>query len=231
MNEASREGFVPRHLRDGRFLCRWHLIDMRPGWERDDECPNFPVAGTGVGLCRDHLRRVGAASGMLTRKRAREWLEVDNDITVRQYRAEVDRLQEVVEWQAKRLRGEVGRQARTQPTEGTIYFLRIGGYIKIGWTSDLAKRMRNGYHPDSQLLAVMPGTRADERALHRKHAHLCTAGREWFPMAPQILEEIEAAKREHGEPPAVMFSARPKKAPALGPAPNTRDVEFTQGTA
>ncbi len=105
--------------------------------------------------------------------------------------------------------------AATPPTEtekpdpkmGTVYFLRVGGYVKIGWTSDLEKRMRQ-YMPDSQLLAVKPGTRKDENALHRKFAHLKTHGREWFPLAPQITEEAERIVKEHGSPPVVDFSAR-----------------------
>lgn len=90
---------------------------------------------------------------------------------------------------------------------GTIYFIRSGGFVKIGWTSDLARRMK-GYPPDTLLLAVKPGTRKGERALHRKFAHLKTHGREWFPLAPQITEEIDRTVAEHGEPPAVDFVAK-----------------------
>lgn len=92
-------------------------------------------------------------------------------------------------------------------TDGVVYFLRIGGYLKIGWTSDLVKRMRQ-YPPDTQLLAVKPGTRKDENRLHKKFSHLKTHGREWFPLAPQILEEVSRTVADHGEPPAVDFSAR-----------------------
>lgn len=94
----------------------------------------------------------------------------------------------------------------TEPA-GTVYFVRSGGYIKIGWTSDLAKRMR-AYPPDTTLLAVMPGTRKDERATHRRFAHLLTHGREWFPLAPQILEHIDQVVAEHGAPPVVDFAAK-----------------------
>lgn len=92
-------------------------------------------------------------------------------------------------------------------TDGDVYFLRIGGYVKIGWTSDLGKRMRQ-YPPDTQLLAVKPGTRKDENRLHKKFAHLKTHGREWFPLAPQIMEEVGRTVADYGEPPTVDFSAR-----------------------
>jgi hypothetical protein len=93
------------------------------------------------------------------------------------------------------------------PVDGTIYYLRSGGHIKIGWTSNLEKRMK-AYPPDTQLLAVQPGTRSDERALHRKFSWLLTHGREWFPLAPQITEHIDRVIAEHGEPPTVEFAAR-----------------------
>lgn len=104
------------------------------------------------------------------------------------------------------------------PQVGVVYYLRVGGYIKIGWTSDLERRMR-GYSPDSTLLAVHPGTRKDERAVHRKFAHLKTHGREWFPLAPQITEHIDSVVAEHGAPPAVDFSAR-KAQRIVGPRLN-----------
>lgn len=100
-------------------------------------------------------------------------------------------------------------ESQVEPPEaGTIYFARSGGYVKIGWTSDLGRRMK-AYPPDTRLLATMPGTRKDERALHRKFAHLLTYGREWFPLAPQITEHIDRVVREHGEPPTVDFAAKP----------------------
>jgi hypothetical protein len=100
------------------------------------------------------------------------------------------------------------------PKDGTIYYLRSGGYVKIGWTSDLQKRMR-AYPPDTVLLAVRPGTRADENATHKRFAHLVTHGREWFPLAPQISEHIDQVLAENGPPPTVEFAAR-KSAPATG---------------
>lgn len=97
---------------------------------------------------------------------------------------------------------------------GVVYYLRSGGYIKIGWTSNLEQRMR-AYPPDTVLLAVRPGTRADESATHRRFSHLTTHGREWFPLAPQISEHIDKVLAENGPPPAVEFAAR-KSAPATG---------------
>jgi hypothetical protein len=106
---------------------------------------------------------------------------------------------------------------KAQPTDGHVYYLRNGWNIKIGWTSNLQRRLGD-YPPDSQLLAVHPGTRKDERAIHAKFRHLLTDGREWFPAAPQILEHIENVKREHGEPPVIQ--TRRKASPIKGPRLN-----------
>lgn len=94
------------------------------------------------------------------------------------------------------------------PTKGTIYFLRSGPHIKIGWTSNLNKRMR-AHAPDSVLLATCPGTRKDENRLHRRFAVHRTHGREWYALVPPLLEHIKGVVRDHGEPPEVQFAAKP----------------------
>lgn len=86
------------------------------------------------------------------------------------------------------------------PVEGHIYFLLSDNAVKIGWTSDLERRMK-AYSPGTKILAVMPGTRKDETRMHRKFAHLRTNRREWFAYAPQVMEEVDRIVKEHGEPP------------------------------
>lgn len=98
------------------------------------------------------------------------------------------------------------------PVDGTVYMLRCGGYVKIGWTSDLTKRMR-AYQPDSVLMATMPGTRKDETRLHKRFAHLRTHGREWYSIAPQITEYAAILVAKHGQPDPVTFAAKPVTVP------------------
>lgn len=98
------------------------------------------------------------------------------------------------------------------PRHGVVYYLRSGGYIKIGWASDLGKRMRS-YPPDSLLLATHPGTKADESAAHRKFAVHRTHGREWFAMVAPLMQHIDRVRAEHGEPDQVSFAAQPVKVP------------------
>lgn len=107
---------------------------------------------------------------------------------------------------------EMGRGRAPIPADGVIYALRIGGFIKIGWTSDLNKRMRQ-YPPDTTLLAVMPGTRKDEKRIHRRLAVHLAQGREWFAMTPPVMEWVKIVTDEHGMPEQPAWSARPVQLP------------------
>lgn len=101
---------------------------------------------------------------------------------------------------------------KADPDRGTIYFLQVGSHIKIGWATDLAKRMR-AYPPNSILMAVQPGTRAAEAKLHKRFAVHRSHGREWYPLVPAILEHIAAVVRDHGTPDPVAFAAAPSAVP------------------
>ena len=101
---------------------------------------------------------------------------------------------------------------KPEPTPGWVYFLQSGGHIKIGWTSNLEQRMR-AYPPGSQLLAVQPGTRRDEAATHRRFAVHRTHGREWYPLAADLVRYIATVTAEHGQPPTVDFAGKPAEIP------------------
>lgn len=111
-----------------------------------------------------------------------------------------------------------------EPRRGVVYYLRSGGYIKIGWTSDLTKRMR-AYPPDSLLLAHHPGTRADETTMHRKFAAHRTHGREWYAMVPPLVRHIDQIKATHGAPDEVAFAAQPVT------VPQPRPKQYVGGTS
>jgi hypothetical protein len=117
------------------------------------------------------------------------------------------------EEELERARAEVTKPKRAIPTDGVVYYANVGGgHIKIGWTGDLTKRMRQ-YPPNTVLLAVHPGTRADERKLHKRFAVHRAFGTEWYPMVPVILDHIARVVAEHGQPPVVAFGAKPTKVP------------------
>lgn len=201
----------PKTEREAPVPCRAGLIGL-------GECDRHVERGDYITLCPFHMGWVAEKSGYVhsseVQRRARRMSR--RDITSAKWK--LQHSEETVAFLRKTLHEERTKgeqpepkpERKKPPVDGIVYFLRVGGYIKIGWTSNLEKRMR-GYQPDTILLAVKPGTRKDERALHRKFSYLKTHGREWFPLAPQIMEEVERTVADHGNPPVVDFSARKAK--------------------
>lgn len=94
-----------------------------------------------------------------------------------------------------------GRQARARNIDlpGEIYYARVGGLIKVGWSSVLYQRIRS-YGADAELLAHYKGTRRDEANLHRQLAPSRAKGREWYNDDPIIRAFISNTIRQHGPP-------------------------------
>lgn len=168
---------------------------IRRRWERAKRCcwPQcgndvwFPPYGTlfaVITLCEHHLAMASA----------------HNDLRVFRNRQDEEKA-----------RKEAARAARAeQAKHGTIYYLRVGSFIKIGWTSrDLAERMRE-YPPDSILLAIEPDLGRDaETRRHRKFAVHRTHGAEWYAMATPLMHHIKLLADKHGVPSDIDFCARP----------------------
>lgn len=85
-------------------------------------------------------------------------------------------------------------------TPGVIYYALIDGTIKIGYTTDVYKRMRQ-YPPTARLLAVEPGTEKLERVRHSLFAIYLAHGREWFTPNPELDTWINQVIEHHGPPP------------------------------
>lgn len=80
-----------------------------------------------------------------------------------------------------------------------IYFIRHGNDVKIGYTKDVATRLRTlrtATANDPVVLGVMDGDLAAERDLHARFSHLHVA-REWFSLGTDIVEYIEAHCRPY----------------------------------
>jgi hypothetical protein len=90
------------------------------------------------------------------------------------------------------------REAKPRPVSnvGWIYYLTVGDHIKIGYASELARRLRS-YPPTAKLIFAHRGTRDDEKNIHSRLHPYCAAGREWYDPHPRVLALIEAAKAEH----------------------------------
>lgn len=73
-------------------------------------------------------------------------------------------------------------------TQGAVYFIRFSDRVKIGFTTDLRRRL--GDLPYDEVLGVrVPATMTDERRLHKAFARLRVTG-EWFRAEPELLTYI-----------------------------------------
>ncbi|MFI1583294.1 GIY-YIG nuclease family protein [Embleya sp. NPDC020630] len=90
-----------------------------------------------------------------------------------------------------------GRRPRRQPTEvtmlgeGLVYFVRTDRRIKIGFTTDLRRRLAQS--APGEVLHTEPGSIADERRLHAAFQDLRLRG-EWFRADPRLLDHIATLK-------------------------------------
>ena len=83
---------------------------------------------------------------------------------------------------------------------GWIYYLRVGDKIKIGFSANVKRRLKS-YPPESELLAVHPGTQELEKSLHKEFGHSLSDGREWFTPNLALTEHIDKVTAEFGPPP------------------------------
>jgi hypothetical protein len=76
---------------------------------------------------------------------------------------------------------------------GCVYFVRAGEHVKIGHTAGrVHKRLAQlqiGNPYRLELIGTMAGGPQQERAMHRRFAHLRAHG-EWFQAAPDLLAAI-----------------------------------------
>lgn len=79
--------------------------------------------------------------------------------------------------------------------DAVVYYVRIGERIKIGWSSDLARRMQD-LMPE-EILAVEPGGPAVEQQRKRQFLHLRIIGERFHP-GPDLLAHIAEVTRQHG---------------------------------
>jgi len=76
---------------------------------------------------------------------------------------------------------------------GHIYFILVGDFIKIGWSSNFSKRiwhMRTAFPQEPKLIGILAGTQRQERIVQRHFAD-CRARGEWFKRDQKLLAYIE----------------------------------------
>jgi hypothetical protein len=82
-----------------------------------------------------------------------------------------------------------------------VYFIRTNdGLIKIGHTTRLDVRKRAFGSGWKHILALTPGTRSDETALHLRFAAHLARGREFYHPTPDLLGYINDLRLQLGVP-------------------------------
>lgn len=76
-------------------------------------------------------------------------------------------------------------------TESWVYFVQLGNRIKIGFSTNIKRRM---IIVPGRCIALMPGTMDDEFLLHQRFMDLWDTG-EWFRAEPPLMEFIAALPR------------------------------------
>jgi hypothetical protein len=88
----------------------------------------------------------------------------------------------------------VEREARSAGAGSTlqVYYMRLGNRCKIGWTSNLRRRLK-AVQPE-ELLATEPGGVVTEAERHEQFAALRVVG-EWFRYEGSLVDHVEALRR------------------------------------
>lgn len=106
---------------------------------------------------------------------------------------------------AKRERKQVvAKITGGEQATGFVYYIRINGQIKIGYTKDITQRMRN-YPPGSELLAMEGGTPHTEKERHQDFKRDLERGREWFRESPKLAEHIKHLRETLGNPESLSY--------------------------
>ena len=97
------------------------------------------------------------------------------------------------------------------------------GLIKIGWTSDLARRSGQVGYGQRAIIGFMRGDLADELAIHARLKGLAVRGREWYPWHSQVLAVVNEMRAGWGIDPIIE--------PRSATRPRTPNYRGTKKTA
>lgn len=82
---------------------------------------------------------------------------------------------------------------------GSCTSLRINDLVKVGWTKNLHRRLKE-YGAGAEMLCHYPATRNDETTLHRQLRSVLAKGREWYHDGDVIRLFVRQAIERHGPP-------------------------------
>lgn len=102
----------------------------------------------------------------------------------------------------------VQQATRKRPSvhEAVVYFIRHGSRVKIGWTTNLQRRLSSLSLPASAVALLVPGGPAEENMLHNWFAATRIARSEWFEISDAIEDYIATRQPEPGTFAAKLFA-------------------------
>lgn len=107
-----------------------------------------------------------------------------------------------------------------------VYYVRIQDFIKIGRSTNVAKRIRDFRLPPTALLAVEPGGPDIENERHQQFAHLNDGSngfREHFTLKKDLVDHVNALRAEYGVPNLTKIDRYQRSSLRIEKAP--RDLE------
>lgn len=164
---------------------------------RDDPQVSHRCHDFALPLCLDHL--------FVSYRQAKSAADEDTELCVEANARVQERRQAIIDAAAAdEKRAFLARQ------DGDIYFIKLNGLVKVGWSRDLYQRVRS-YGASAELLVSYPATRDDETNLHRQLRPALAKGREWYEDGAVIQSFINEALAKYGKPNLVVEWTTPKR--------------------
>lgn len=93
--------------------------------------------------------------------------------------------------------------------QGQIYFVRLNGMVKVGWSSKLRSRLKS-YGASAEVLVHYPASRQEETDLHRNLRPYLAKGREWYQDCQLVTDMVASLVKRYGEPTLLPYWTEPK---------------------
>ena len=112
---------------------------------------------------------------------------------------DASRVEATLDAMARDRGARLNRRRYRETHDEVVYYVRVGEYIKIGFTGNLRERMKA--YMTGTLLACEPGGRSTERLrLQQFQSHRAPHGQEWFLPSAALAAHIEEVRATHPQP-------------------------------
>lgn len=185
---------------EGHDLRRTKLVELNLETSKSRTCAwphcTASLSYNRVGiLCREHGEAV--ADAVLEDRVVNRYFEVHGQAVVADMTKRANSARMAEEERRARQRSEDAKSKRGEP--GHVYYLAVGERVKIGFSTDVRRRLRT-YPPGSKLLAMEPGTLHLESLRHGQFRQFLAADREWFTPNAELSAHVNELNNKHGYP-------------------------------